>query len=175
MRSAAAAPGVLLGSCALLAGLWWSSAASRTQDLGPLAWLSELCVGAADAMLSTGASAPAATRPATDVRLLSCEALADLPGKSMVTALVVFPSGAYTPPHRHPGAVSAFVVKGVVRSQMAGDSAREYAAGQTWFEPPGALHLFAENASATELAEVLATFVVDTGCKTLVIPEPPAG
>jgi hypothetical protein len=43
-----------------------------------------------------------------------------------------------------------------------------------WAAGRPALHLFAENASRTDTAEVLATYVVDTGCGTLVIPEPAA-
>jgi quercetin dioxygenase-like cupin family protein len=110
-------------------------------------------------------------RPATIVRPLSCTPLADAPGKSLSTVLVEFPPGAFTGPHRHPGSVSAFVVSGTIRSQLAGTPARVYAAGQSWFEPPMALHAFAENASATEPATLLATFVADDGCRQLVIPE----
>jgi quercetin dioxygenase-like cupin family protein len=110
-------------------------------------------------------------RPATVVRPLSCAPLPDAPGKSLSTMLVEFPPGAFTGPHRHPGSVSAFVVSGAIRSQLAGTPARVYAAGQTWFEPPMALHAFAENASASEPAVLLATFVADDGCRQLVIPE----
>lgn len=60
------------------------------------------------------------------------------------------------------------------RAGRALPGAQVYGPGQTWFEPPGTLHLFAENASRTDTAEVLATYVVDTGCSTLVIPEPAA-
>jgi quercetin dioxygenase-like cupin family protein len=111
-------------------------------------------------------------RPATVVRPLSCAPLADVPGKRLSTVLVTFPPGAFTGPHRHPGSVGAFVVSGAIRSQMAGGAAQVYTAGQTWFEPPRALHLFAENASATAPATLLATFVTDEDCRQLVIPEP---
>lgn len=73
--------------------------------------------------------------------------------------------------HRHPGSVLAFVLKGTLRSQMEGGAAETYTTGQTWFEPPGALHLFAENVSKTEPAELLATFITDSNCGALVIPD----
>lgn len=42
--------------------------------------------------------------------------------------------------------------------------------GQTWFEAPGAIHSFAENASATAPAELLAIFVAEDDCGPLTIP-----
>lgn len=113
----------------------------------------------------------AAGRPATVVKPLSCEALPNVPGKSITTITVDFPPGGYTPAHRHPGSVTAYVIKGAVRSQLAGSPPQVYGPGTTWFEPPGALHLFAENASATEPAQILAVFVADDNCGPLVIPE----
>ncbi len=114
-------------------------------------------------------------RPATIVRPLSCTPLPELPGKSVTTVLVEFPPGAYTPAHRHPGSVTAFVVSGTLRSQMAGGPPQDFAKGQTWFEPPMSLHLFAENPSPTEPASLLATFIADDGCTRLVLPEHAAG
>lgn len=113
-------------------------------------------------------------RPATQVKRLSCEPLADLPGKVVTTLQVDFPPGGYTPAHRHPGALTAIVLSGQVRSQMQGSPAQTYVAGQTWFEPSRELHLFAENPSASEPARLLAVIVSDEHCGPLVIPEPPA-
>jgi quercetin dioxygenase-like cupin family protein len=120
-------------------------------------------------------TAGAGSRPATTVRPLSCAPLPDVPGKSVTTVLVEFPPGAYTAAHRHPGSVTAFVVSGTVRSQMAGGPPQDYTRGQTWFEAPMSLHLFAENPSATDAATLLATFIADDGCTKLVIPEHLAG
>ncbi|WP_447745621.1 cupin domain-containing protein [Pseudomonas nicosulfuronedens] len=113
-------------------------------------------------------------RPATQVTRLSCEPLADMPGKVITTLLVDFPPNGYTPAHRHPGALTAIVLSGQVRSQMQGLPAQTYAAGQTWFEPSRELHLFAENPSANEPARLLAVIVSDENCGPLVIPEPAA-
>ncbi|RUW93440.1 cupin domain-containing protein [Mesorhizobium sp. M00.F.Ca.ET.151.01.1.1] len=112
-----------------------------------------------------------AARPKTVVTPVSCERLPNVPGKSITTVVVAFPPNAYTPRHRHPGSVSAFVLKGTLRSQLAGGPVGTYAQGQTWFEPPGAIHLFAENASTTVPAELLATFIADDDCGPLTIPD----
>ena len=118
------------------------------------------------------ADAGASARPTTTVKPLSCEKLPNVAGHSITTALVEFPPNAYTPRHKHPGSVTAFVVKGAVRSQMDGGPAVIYTMGQTWFEAPGAIHAFAENASATEPAELLAIFVAEDDCGPLTIPVP---
>jgi quercetin dioxygenase-like cupin family protein len=117
------------------------------------------------------ANSQAGGRPTTKVRPISCEKLPDIPGKSMTTVIVDFPPNAYTPRHRHRGSVKAFMLKGTLRSQLAGGPVGTYTVGQGWFEPPGAIHLFAENASATEPAELLAIFVADDDCGPLTIPD----
>ena len=38
-----------------------------------------------------------------------------------------------------------------------------YRAGESFFEPPGIVHLLAENMSASEPARILAVFVADEG------------
>jgi len=122
-------------------------------------------------MANNDADGAAGARPKTAVTPISCEKLPNVPGKSITTAIVAFPPNAYTPRHRHPGSVSAFVLKGTLRSQLEGSPAAVYTEGQTWFEPPGTVHLFAENASATEPAELLATFIADDDCGPLTIPD----
>ncbi|QJP07551.1 cupin domain-containing protein [Pseudomonas multiresinivorans] len=113
-------------------------------------------------------------RPATQVRRLSCEPLADMPGKVVTTLQVDFPPRGFTHAHRHPGAVTAIVLSGQVRSQMQGLPAQTYGPGETWFEPSRELHLFAENPSASEPARLLAVIVSEENCGPLVIPEPTA-
>lgn len=115
----------------------------------------------------------AALRPATTVAVVSCSPLPHVPGKSITTAVVTFPPGAYSPRHRHPGSVTAYVLEGTIRSQLAGGEPGMFVAGQGWFEPPGVVHLLAENPSDRDVARLLAVFVADQGCGPLVIPEKP--
>lgn len=121
--------------------------------------------------MMAGADAGGEARPTTTVKVLSCERLPNVQGKSMTTALVDFPPNAYTPRHRHPGSVMAFVLNGTLRSQLEGGPIGTFTMGQTWFEPPGTVHLFAENASATQPAQLLAVFVADDDCGPLTIPD----
>lgn len=131
-------------------------------------WFASIC--GTPSLSDAAPPSDAARRPTTTVRPLSCEPLAHVPGKSVTTALVDFPPHAFTGAHRHPGSVTVFVIEGSVRSQLAGGSAIVYRAGQTWFEPPGALHAFAENPDPARPAKVLAVFVADSDCGPLVLP-----
>ncbi|HEX7815178.1 cupin domain-containing protein [Dyella sp.] len=126
-------------------------------------------------MNSSHVDAATSSRPSTQARVLSCAPVPQVPGKTITTMLVTFPPHAYTPAHRHPGTVTALVLKGTVRSQMEGSPVQDYPQGASWFEPPRALHLFAENPSATQTAELMAVFVTDGNCGPLVIPEPALG
>ncbi|QDD67077.1 cupin domain-containing protein [Herbaspirillum seropedicae] len=160
----------LLGALIAVSGVWYAVNPASASGNMP-AWLAEICGGTQQIFSTPVNSAGASARPATTTKILSCEKLADMPGKSVTTMLVSFPPLAYTPAHRHPGSVTAFVVKGTVRSQMAGTPAQTYPAGSNWFEPAMALHMFAENPSATQAAELLVMFVTEDGCGPLVIPE----
>jgi len=97
------------------------------------------------------------------VQPVTSQKLPDLPGKSITLVRVSFPPKAVSPAHRHAGTVTAYVLSGSIRSQVTGGEAKVYRAGESFFEPPGATHLVAENASSTEPAELLAVFVADDG------------
>lgn len=120
-------------------------------------------------MAEGSAPAAASSRPVTEIKPISCTPLPDIPGKAVTVAIVNFPPDAYTPRHRHPGNVTAFVLKGTLKSQLAGEPPMTYTEGQSWFEPTGAIHLFAENASKTEPASLLAMFVADENCGPLTV------
>lgn len=89
----------------------------------------------------------------------------NVPGKSLEAVAVSYPPGAKSGAHHHATSafIMAYVVSGAIRSQIEGESARVYHAGETWSEAPGAHHTISENASATERAELLAVFLLDTG------------
>ncbi len=94
------------------------------------------------------------------------EDLADIPGKHLTAIVVDYPPGGKSPRHHHTGDVFAFVISGAIRSQNSATGAlRVYHAGETFFEPAGSEHLVSENASTSEPARFLATFVADNGAK----------
>ncbi|GJE12650.1 MULTISPECIES: cupin domain-containing protein [Methylobacterium] len=101
-------------------------------------------------------------------------AIPNVTGKSLVSAVVDYPPGAKSPPHRHAASafVYAFVVSGAVRSQVGDAPARVYRAGESFSEPPGAHHATSENASDTEPARLLAVFILDTDDHPLTTPDP---
>jgi quercetin dioxygenase-like cupin family protein len=105
----------------------------------------------------------AAERPRTVVTPVSSHGLTHVPGKRQTTVLVTFPPGAFTPEHHHGGSVYVYVLSGTIRSQLAGEPPGIYGPGDSFFEPLGTTHLFAENVSATEPAQALAVFVHDEG------------
>ena len=89
----------------------------------------------------------------------------NVPGKSLETATVSYPPGGKNAAHHHAKSafIMAYVISGAIRSQIEGEPARIYHAGETWSEAPGAHHTVSENASTTEPAELLAVFLLDTG------------
>jgi quercetin dioxygenase-like cupin family protein len=98
---------------------------------------------------------------------------ANVPGKSLEAVTVSYPPGAESGAHHHAKSafIMAYVISGAIRSQVEGEPARVYHAGETWSEAPGAHHTISENASATESAELLAVFLIDTGDGPLTTPD----
>ena len=98
----------------------------------------------------------------------------NVPGKSLETVTVSYPPGGKSAAHHHAKSafIMAYVISGAIRSQVEGEPARVYHAGETWSEAPGAHHTISENASATEPAELLAVFVLDTGDGPLTTNDP---
>jgi len=141
-------------------------------------WITDICSTSNAADLPFSSPAPMASasstvaRPATSVKVISCEPLPNVPGKSITTMMVDFPPLAYSAPHRHPGSVTAIVLQGTVRSQMEGGPVVNYQQGETWIEAPHALHVLAENPDPVKPAQLLAIFVAEANCGPLVIPEP---
>jgi quercetin dioxygenase-like cupin family protein len=95
--------------------------------------------------------------------------LQDVPGKNLVVVSLEFPIKSSRPfiPHRHPGSVYVYVTKGTARLGIEGQPVQEVHAGQSFFEPPGALHTVSESASATEPATAIAVLIVPDGAPLL--------
>lgn len=106
--------------------------------------------------------------------------LVDMPGKNLVVVALKFPPATKRSrvDHRHPGSVYVYVTEGTVRLGLEGGPIKEVHVGESFFEPPGALHTVAESASATESAAAIAVMIVPDGaplvskCETSVRPGP---
>jgi quercetin dioxygenase-like cupin family protein len=98
-------------------------------------------------------------------------ALQDVPGKRLVVvALELQPkSKGQSTAHRHPGSVYVYVTKGSARLGIDGQPVQEVHAGESFFEPPGALHTVAESASDTETASAIAVLIVPEGAPLLTV------
>ncbi|OBH53792.1 cupin domain-containing protein [Mycobacterium sp. E2479] len=98
----------------------------------------------------------------------------NIPGKSVEAVAVSYPPGAKSEAHHHAKSafIMAYVISGAIRSQVEGEPERVYHPGETWSEVPGAHHTVSENASATEPAELLAVFLIDTGDGPLTTDDP---
>jgi len=100
-------------------------------------------------------------------------AITNIPGKPMVVEEVTFPPGPTSIPHHHAKSafLYAYVLSGTIRSQVEGEPARIFHAGEGWYEAPGAHHILAQNMSKSKEAKLLAVFVVDTSDKALYTPD----
>jgi quercetin dioxygenase-like cupin family protein len=99
-------------------------------------------------------------------------AIPNIPGKSLVALEVDYAPGAASPSHSHAKSafIYAYVISGAIESKVNDGETRIYRAGESWSEPPGAIHSISRNASKTEPARLLAVFVVDTNDKPLTTP-----
>jgi quercetin dioxygenase-like cupin family protein len=98
----------------------------------------------------------------------------NVPGKTITALMVTYKPGGTSLAHRHGSAfVVAYVLSGVIRSQLEGGEAKVYHAGESWTEAPGAHHVVSDNASRTESASLLAIFIADNSDKQLVTYDKP--
>jgi mannose-6-phosphate isomerase-like protein (cupin superfamily) len=100
--------------------------------------------------------------------------LEDVPNRNIVVSMLDFPPApakVATPPpcsvHRHAGPAYVYVLKGTMRLGIGGQPVQTLHAGQSFYEPAGALHTVAENASATEPAAAIAVLILPHGAPIL--------
>jgi len=130
--------------------------------------------GIAAASLTVRGSETQSPKMAGSTGVIFSTPLQDVPGKNLVVSRLEFPATQKHIPvdHRHPGSVFVYVTRGTVRLGIEGEPVREVHAGESFFEPPGAVHTVAESASATESAEAIAVLIVPDGAPLLVpVPE----
>ena len=88
-------------------------------------------------------------RPRPVARVVSSEPLAHVPGKRVTVAIVDFPPDSISPPHRHGGSVTVYILSGTIRSRLEQGPIETFRAGGTFFEPLGIIHTLSENPSDT--------------------------
>ncbi|MCQ4325787.1 cupin domain-containing protein [Stutzerimonas stutzeri] len=99
-------------------------------------------------------------------------AIPNIPGKSLHAVEVEYAPGAASPSHTHASSafIYAYVISGAIESKVNDGETRIYQAGESWSEPPKAVHSVSRNASKTQPAKLLAVFVLDSGDNPLTTP-----
>lgn len=113
---------------------------------------------------------PSQHEPATtQVRTVISQRLPHLKGDNLQLQVVQvhYKPGESSRPHSHPCPVIGYVLEGAVRMQVQAPGSSQpgpvtiYRAGDSFYEDPNGQHLVSANASQTEPAIFLATFVCD--------------
>lgn len=126
-----------------------------------------LCAAAVSLVAFAEETKPA--NPPTQPGVLFSAPLPDVPGKKLVVVPLKWPPATQHTrvDHRHPGSVYVYVTEGTVRLGIEGQPVQELHAGESFFEPPGALHTIAESASTTQPASAIAVMIVPEGAPLL--------
>jgi quercetin dioxygenase-like cupin family protein len=100
--------------------------------------------------------------------------LPNIPGKSLVAVIVDYPPSGGSAAHSHARSafIYGYVVSGAIESQVNDGPPQILQAGESFYEPPGAVHRLSRNASRAMPAKLLAVFVVNTEETALTTPLP---
>ena len=109
------------------------------------------------------------SKPQPQRAILERHDQADVPGKEIVIGTASLPAGTAVGFHTHPGDEAGYVLKGPLIWRMKGQPDRTLKAGDSFFNPRGAVHSIV----ATDGSEAMAisTWIVDKG-KPLATPVP---
>jgi quercetin dioxygenase-like cupin family protein len=109
------------------------------------------------------------SKPQPQRAILERHDQSEVPGKEIVIGTATLPAGTAIGFHVHPGDEAGYVLKGTVIWRTKGQPDRTLKAGDSFFNPRGAVHSIA----ATDASEGMAisTWIVDKG-KPLATPVP---
>src|SRR3982751_1274671 len=84
---------------------------------------------------------------------------------------VTFEPGQKDSPHRHSGPVFGYVLEGEYEHALDDEPVKTYKAGDTFYEPSGAVHRVARNPSAKNKTRLLAVILHPRDAKEATVPE----
>jgi quercetin dioxygenase-like cupin family protein len=84
-------------------------------------------------------------------------------GLAVHAVRVDYEPGGFSPVHRHPAGAYVYMIDGSVMFGIDGRAPVLLTAGDSFYEPPGALHSVSRNASDQVPASFIAFFVLDDG------------
>ena len=120
--------------------------------------LSALATWSTTQLVAVSAAQPA---PAAAGQLLA-QPLADLPGREVRISLLDRDPGASSARHRHPGHHTfGYVIEGAYEFAINGQPSTLLKAGDTFYEPPTAIHSTSRNPSADKRTKILVFMVAD--------------
>jgi quercetin dioxygenase-like cupin family protein len=124
--------------------------------------------GTALAAVTSSGSAQEPAQSARDTtprrsRVVSARALPPLDGSHLKATIVEvrYGPGESSPAHSHSCPVVGYVIEGAFRTQVEGEPAVVYHAGQSFYENPDQRHLVSANASRRDSVRFLAYFTCD--------------
>ena len=127
-----------------------------------------LAVTGPDYLAPAAAQAQASGQRTTDV---ITQAMPEL-GREMRIRLTERDPGNASAPHRHPGHHTfGYVLEGTYEVKIDDGPVRQLKAGDSFYEPPGALHAVSRNPSPDNVLNYLIIQVVDLS-KPTIVPEP---
>jgi quercetin dioxygenase-like cupin family protein len=106
---------------------------------------------------------PSAAQPAAGgVQQIVTQPLADVPGREVRMLLVDRAPASASPPHRHPGHHTfGYVLEGTYEFAIDRGQPRLLKAGDTFYEPPTAVHSTSRNPSTDQRVKLLVFMVAD--------------
>ena len=114
-------------------------------------WGATRLVATSAAQPAAGAAGPLLTQP-----------LADLPGREVRISLLDREPGSSSARHRHPGHHTfGYVIEGTYEFGINGEPNRTLKAGETFYEPPTAVHSTSRNPSTDSRTKILVFMVAD--------------
>jgi quercetin dioxygenase-like cupin family protein len=134
------------------------SVASYALVAGAAAAISAIATWQGAKLVTSSAAQPA---PAAVQQILS-QPLSDLPGREVRMSLLDRAPQAASPPHRHPGHHTfGYVLEGTYEFAIDRQPPRLLKAGDTFYEPPGAVHSTSRNPSADQRLNILVFMVAE--------------
>src|SRR3954469_7406739 len=120
--------------------------------------LSGVATWSATQFVGASAAQPAPSAPGQ----LLIQPLGDLPGREVRMSVLDREPGASSARHRHPGHHTfGYVIEGTYEFAINGEPPRTLKAGDTFYEPPTAVHSTSRNPSATARTKILVFMVAD--------------
>jgi quercetin dioxygenase-like cupin family protein len=133
---------------------------SNQNQLHVVAWAVIAALTSSAVGTAKDARPAAAQEPQAKRTIIERHDQAGVPGKEIVLGTAEFPRGAVIGWHVHAGDEAGYVVKGTLVLKTRGQPDRTLKAGDTFFNPKGAVHSLM-SAPDTDGGAVFSTWVVD--------------